>query len=175
MLKILTTQLSGLLKGLQEREELNLEDAARLLSQAIVGEGVIYIFGHREMNAVATEALLGQDRLNQMKPLVQDGEIADIHSADRVLLITQSSADQETISYAKQLSSKGIPFVAISTVDEHDQTLAELADIHLNLGIKGGLVPTDSGERIGYPATIVALYTYLCLRCLIADIIAEYE
>ena len=44
MLKMFTTQLIGRLKMIEEKEVYNLEDAARLLAQALVGEGNFFIY-----------------------------------------------------------------------------------------------------------------------------------
>ena len=59
MLKIFSTQLNSLFKKVMEKEEFNMEDAARLLAQAAVGDGTIYIHGFGEMDGVTKEALNG--------------------------------------------------------------------------------------------------------------------
>lgn len=51
MSKIFTTQLIGRLQKISE-QELDIEDAARLLAQALVGEGSIYIFGENDLRSV---------------------------------------------------------------------------------------------------------------------------
>ena len=63
MLKIFSTQINGLFKKVMEKEEFNIEDAARLLAQAAVGDGTIYIHGFGEMDGVTTEALKGIEPL----------------------------------------------------------------------------------------------------------------
>lgn len=59
MIKIFTTQLIGRLKMMEEKEIYNLEDAARLLAQALVGEGNIYIYAEQGLDGVLAEALHG--------------------------------------------------------------------------------------------------------------------
>ena len=59
---------------------------------------------------------------------------------DRVLLITRYSSDPQALQLAKQLSEKQIPFVSICTqMEESDETLVELADVHIDLQLKKGL------------------------------------
>ena len=41
MSKILTTQLTGLLQRIQQTEEESIEETARLLEQAAIGQGTI--------------------------------------------------------------------------------------------------------------------------------------
>ena len=48
---------------MMEKEEFNIEDGARLLAQAAVGDGTIYIHGFGEMDGVTKEALEGVEPL----------------------------------------------------------------------------------------------------------------
>ncbi|RKJ13172.1 DUF2529 family protein, partial [Butyricicoccus sp. 1XD8-22] len=61
MLKMLSTQLTGLFLKLKEKEELALEDGARLLAQATAGEGKIYFKGFNEMEGIIHEAIEGAE------------------------------------------------------------------------------------------------------------------
>ncbi|WP_017725963.1 DUF2529 family protein [Halalkalibacterium ligniniphilum] len=176
MIQIFTTQLSGLLNQFKEQEELALEDGARMLAQALVGEGQLYIHGIGEMAAVTAEATLGNERLPRLQPLFSDGQMAPWTAQDRFLLFSRFSNDQEAIRLAKELSAKGAMIIAASTVREtDDEQLSDIVDLHLNLNVQASLVPTDDGSRIGYPATLVALYAYFCLYLTTKDILAEYE
>ncbi|MED5043330.1 DUF2529 family protein, partial [Geobacillus stearothermophilus] len=60
-MKILATQTIGLLQKIAADEEWALEDGARLLAQAVVGDGRIWLYGAGELDAVVTAALLGPD------------------------------------------------------------------------------------------------------------------
>lgn len=171
MLKMFTTQLTGLFKRIEEKEEFAFEDGARLLAQAPAGEGVIYIFGAREMKAIELEGLDGAEPLKSAKVLKNVAELTD---ADRVLLFTRTSADQEAITLALKLQEKGIPMVAVSSVVEDGQ-LTDLADVHINLQLKKGLLPDDEGNRFGYPASMAGLYAYYGLKFTIDEILTEYN
>jgi hypothetical protein len=167
LLKMFTTQLTGLFKRIADKEEFSFEDGARLLAQG----QTIYLLGLREMKAVEFEALEGAEPLKGANVLTNAEELT---SADRVLLFTRTSADQEAIEWASKLQEKDIPFVAVST-EVADGKLVELADVHLNLQLTKGLLPDDFGNRYGYPSSMAALYVYYGLKFTIDEIFAEYE
>lgn len=164
-MKMFTTQLTGLFKRIEANGEFSFEDGARLLAQ---GQS-IYLVGFREMKAVEFEALEGAEPL---KGALTNVDAAT--SADRVLLFTRNSDDQEAIEQALKLQEKGIPFVAVST-SVPDGKLDELADVHIDLQLTKGLLPDDFGNRYGYPSSMAALYVYYGLKFTIDEILAEYE
>jgi hypothetical protein len=173
LLKMFATQLSGVFKRLEEKEEFAFEDGARLLAQAPAGDGKIYIYGLKEMKAVAAEALEGAEPLKWAQELT---EVSELTEADRVLLFTRFADDAEAFTLAGELQKKGIPFVAVSTVrDEASKGLANLADVHIDLGLKKGLLPDEFGGRFGLPSSIAGLYVYYGLRFVIDEMMAEYE
>ncbi|MCM3714236.1 DUF2529 domain-containing protein [Alkalihalobacillus oceani] len=174
MLKIFTTQLNGLLKKIAEQEDEKLEDAARLLSQALVGDGHLYIYGKDEMTAVTAEALYGKERFEQAKPLTLSA-VPSLTSADRVLLAASSADDPELLLLISKLYEHQVPCVLISGSENSDAPAPEQVDVHLPLPLRQGLVPTETGDRIGYPLSLAALYVYFCLSLLMRDILAEYE
>ncbi len=167
MLKMFTTQLTGLFKKIAEKEEFSFEDGARLLAQG----QTIYLLGFQEMKAVEFEALESAEPLKGAKVLMN---IDELSSADRVLLFSRTSSDEEAIEWASKLQELGIPFVAASTVVP-DGKLAELADVHINLQLTKGLLPDDFGNRYGYPASMAALFVYYGLKFTIDEIFAEYD
>lgn len=176
MLKMFTTQLTGLFKRVAEKEEFSFEDGARLLAQAPVGDGKIYLFCTEEMMAVESEAFSGAEPAAWAS--IYTAETVDmIGDADRALIFTRNSDDKAALELAAQLLEKGIPFVAVSTVvaSSEDGNLAELADVHIDLGLKKGLIPDDFGNRYGYPSSMMALFVYFGLKFTIDEILAEYE
>lgn len=176
MLKMFSTQLAGLLGRIQDKQEEDFEDAARLLAQAAAGEGRIFIFGTREMEAVALEATLGEEPLSSA--VKWDGKgTGEFTAADRALIVSRFSADPEAISAAKRLQAEGIPFAGISAAVEENggDTLEGLADAHVGLLLKKGLLPDESGGRFGFPAPIAALFAYYGVKFIIDEILAEYE
>ena len=168
MLKMFTTQLTGLFKRIADKGEFSFEDGARLLAQAPVGDGTIYLFATKEMKAVEFEALEGAETLKYAKAFVSASELTD---ADRVLIFTRYSTDKAALELAAQLREKEIPFMAVCTVLDNQ----EWADVHIDLGLKQGLLPDDSGNRYGYPSSMAALYAYYGLKFTIDEILEEYE
>lgn len=173
MLKMFSTQLTGLFKRLQEKEEFSIEDSARLLAQAAAGEGKIYIFGTKEMTGIGYEATQSQEPLRDAAVLQNGDEVTE---TDRVIIFSRNSNDEETLELAKTLAVKGIPFVAVSTaVPEGSESLADMADVHIDLKLMKGLLPDEEGNRFGYPASMAALFVYYGIKFTIEEIMVEYE
>lgn len=176
MLKMFSTQLSGLFKRLQENEEFAIEDSARLLAQAAVGSGNIYIFATNEMKAVAYEAAEGEEPMKHAALWPIDQPIDDgLSETDRFLIVSRHAADKEAVTFGEILSDKGIPFVAISTVMGEERGVAELADVHIDLKLIKGLLPDEMGNRFGYPSSMAALFVYYGIRFVLEEILEEYE
>ncbi|WP_394140622.1 DUF2529 domain-containing protein [Cytobacillus oceanisediminis] len=173
MLKMFSTQLAGLFKRLQEKEEFTIEDSARLLAQAAAGDGKIYFYGTKEMSGIGYEATQSQEPLRDAAIWENDDEISE---TDRFIIFSRNSDDEEAIELAKKLANKEIPFVAVSTekADSSDN-LANLADVHIDLKLTKGLLPDEEGNRFGYPASMAALFVYYGIKFTIEEILAEYE
>jgi hypothetical protein len=166
MLKMFTTQLTGLFKRIEEKEEYSFEDGARLLAQ-----GPIYIFATKEMKAVEYEALEGAEPFQGVKIFAGVEELTD---SDRVLMFTRYSNDTAALEVAAQLQEKGIPFVAGTSAVPEGRELLELADLAIDLRLTKGLLPDDLGNRYGYPSAMAALFVYFGLKFTIEEILAEY-
>lgn len=186
MLKMFTTQLTGLFKKISEAEEFSFEDGARLLAQAPIGDGAIYLWGAGEMKAALLEALDGAEPLRGAKLLTAANE-AELTDADRVLLFSRTACHAEAIALAGRLRENSIPFVAVSTVLDAaegglgsadgaagEPGLNELADVHINLRLSKGLLPDDEGNRYGYPSSMASLFVYYGLKFTIDEILADY-
>ncbi|MFD2680797.1 DUF2529 domain-containing protein [Bacillus seohaeanensis] len=173
MLKMFTTQISGLFNRIYEKQEFEIEDGARLLAQAAVGEGTIYLKGFEEMDAITLEAIYGAEPLVYAKSLE---DVATITEADRVLIVSRLSNDKEAVQLAKQLQNKGIPFVAISGLVKGEESLAELSDIHLDTKLVKGMLPGEElGERTGFPSSMAGLYLYFLLKFTLDEMLVEYN
>lgn len=176
MLKMFTTQLSGLLTRVHDKEEFSFEDGARLLAQATVGDGHIYLYGMNEMKAVEAEALYSAEPLKHVKAWEHMTTMDALTEADRVLIITRFSDDEQAVEMGKKLLEKNIPFVSICThLPSEKENIADLADVHIDLHLKKGLLPDEEGNRYGYPASIAALYVYYGLKFTLDEIISENE
>ena len=174
MLKIFATQLNGLFTKIRDEQMEDMEDGARLLAQAIIADGKIYVYGTAEMAAVASEAAYGAEPLTHAVALTPD-DMEQVSSVDRVLIVTRYSTDTEALAVAQKLADQGISFVTLSTHQEsEEESIAELADVAIDLSLRNGLVPTDDGGRCGYPFSMAALYAYYGLKFTIDEILADY-
>ncbi len=179
LLKIFTTQLQGSFQKIAKEEEFSFEDGARLLAQAIVGEGDIYIYGAREMKAVVAEAIEGVETLPRGKELHRD-LASSISIADRALIVTRYDNDEEAIRIANTLTQNGVGVVAISTISDKkegktERSLSEIADVHIDLRLKRGLIPDDDGSRFGFPTSMLALYAYYGIAFTLKETLDELE
>lgn len=72
MSKILTTQLSGLLQRIIQSEEDSIEETARLLAQAGIGEGNVYFACFGEMQVVELNACHAVERFTKLAPWTKE-------------------------------------------------------------------------------------------------------
>ncbi|CAM4069481.1 hypothetical protein BAMA_01505 [Bacillus manliponensis] len=175
MFKIFSTQLNGYFTRISQNEEANIEDSARLLAQAMIGDGTIYLHGTKEMEGVVCEALYGAEPLKNAKRLFEGEAKANVTSADRVLLISRSSTDEEIISLAKNFQEEGNFIVGISALQEGEQSLEQFTDVHIDTKLLKALIPDDDGSRYGFPSLMIALFAYHNLKFTIDEIMNEYE
>ena len=67
-MKMLTTQLSGLMQRISSSEEENIEETARLLAQAAAREGTVFFATFGEMKSISINAQLSAEPFHQCKP-----------------------------------------------------------------------------------------------------------
>ena len=173
MLKMFSTQLTGLLNNIFEKEAFAFEDGARLLAQAAVGDGNVCIYGENEMKAIVSEALYSAEPFQSAKSW--NGKDQSIAPEDRVIIFSRYAHDEDAVAAGKWLVDQNIPFVAVTTdLGEETDSLTDLADVHIDLRLKKGLLPDEEGNRFGYPASIAALYVYYGIKLTFDEIMAEY-
>lgn len=175
MSKILTTQLTGLLQRIQQSEEESIEETARLLAQAAIGQGTIYFAAFDELEAVAMNAELGVDPFSKFARYSADVELLP---ADRVIIFTRHAANEEALALARKLHAAFIPFAAVaSEVGGEENELSELAYTYISLKMRGGILPhpTKLGERIVFPHLIAALYIYEAIKMEFDEMMVDDE
>ncbi len=177
MLKIFATQLSGIFKKIEEEEEMAIEDGARAVSQALVGDGNVYIYGADEMKAIEGQALSGPERFPEARPLFDEhGTMVPLTQLDRIILASRFSDDEKIVKVAKQAAEAGAVTVGISAIRESGGPgLHQEADFHIDTNCVKPLLPQDDGERIGLPSGIAALFAYYGLYFSVLEIMEEYE
>lgn len=160
-MKMLTTQLNGLFDRITKSNEEAIEETARLLAQATVGEGRVIIAGFDELSAVSTVATMNGNPLTGTVPYHPDLEI---HQADRVWLLTRSVNDHEALALARRLAEAFIPFAVVAPEKEANHELFDLAMTHISTGLLRGLLPGEGGERIVEPHALAALFIYEAVK-----------
>ena len=172
-MKILTTQLTGLLQRISQSEEEAIEETARLLAQASVGQGKVYFACFDELQAVELNAFQGSEPFTNLAKWTPSTVITDV---DRVCIFTKSCENEEVLALAKQLSEEFIPFAVIASekVDETN-TLCELAYTYISMKIRGGILPhpTKLGERAVVPHLLAALFIYEAIKLNYDEIISD--
>ena len=152
---------------------MNIEDSARLLAQALVGDGFIYLHGTNEMEGVVAEALFGAEPMKQAKRLFENGKEAEVTSADRVLLISRFSTDEAVVEIAKT-TRRGTLYCRHFCSSRRYESLERYTDVHIDTKLLKGLIPDDEGNRYGFPSLIVALFAYHGIKFTIDEMLNEY-
>lgn len=160
-MKMLTTQLNGLLDRIAKNNEDSIEETARLLAQATVGEGKIIIAAFDELNAVHTVAMMSEKPFLGVIPYHADLKIGQ---ADRVWIFTRSAHDSRALELARHLADQFIPFAAVAPENETDNELVDLAMTYISTGLLRGLLPGEDGERIVEPHALAALFIYEAVK-----------
>ncbi len=163
-MKILTTQLTGLFQRIAQSEEDAIEETARLLAQATVGQGKVYFACFDGLETVELNALNSSEPFYKLEKWTTETEITDV---DRVCIFTKSSQNEAAINLAKKLYEKFIPFAVIASEPPSDTNeLSELAYTYISMKIRGGILPhpTKLGERTLIPHLLSALYIYEAVK-----------
>jgi uncharacterized phosphosugar-binding protein len=176
MLKMFSTQLTHFFKKVQEQNEFTIEDGARLIAQSAVNNGVIFIRGFQEMRAVESEAIDGPEPFSKAVKKMSNPD--EVSPEDRVILFSRFSNNAGAVYVAKNLAQRNIPVVAVCTVieaEENEADLANYADVLIDLGLKKGLLPDETGNRVGYPGAMAGLFVYHALKFTLDEILADFE
>lgn len=175
MLKIFTTQLSGILRDIIEKEDIGLEDASRLLAQTIHSEGNIYIHGIKDCSSIHSMCDSDTDLLPNMKNLFENGQINEVTTLDSVIICTPNISDKETIMLLQQLRNQAGSIITLSNLSDSTEGVDAISDININLNVINPIVPLDDGTRIATPISIVVLYVYYCLYLTTVEILLEHQ
>lgn len=161
-MKMLTTQLAGLFQRISQQEE-SIEETARLLAQAAIGEGTIFLAAFGEMKAVLPVALEGAEPLQKA---VEWTSQSIVMPEDRVWILARNDEADELIG---RLNDAHLPFAVL--FGEAREGIE--ADAAVSLGIRKGLIPLDDGSRSVHPYAIGALYVFHAVKLAIDEMLAE--
>ncbi|WP_391207462.1 DUF2529 family protein [Psychrobacillus sp. L4] len=170
-MKMLTTQLSGLLQRIAASEEENIEETARLLAQAAAREGTIYFATFDEMESIAINAKYAVEAFPSMQVWTTDTVLTSI---DRVWIITRSCENKEALALAQKLSDDFIPFSVTAAEPEDDANhLASLAYTYISLKFSKGLLPAEDGSRIVLPYALSAMFVYEAVKMKLDEMLVD--
>ncbi|OCS83333.1 DUF2529 family protein [Caryophanon tenue] len=164
MFKMLTTQLTGLYQRILQTEEENIEDAARLLAQAGIGEGNVYFACFDEFQAIEDNAIIGAAPFKKLARWTPDVALTD---ADRICIFTRETTNIAAIELAQYCHDNFIPFAVVaSDKASDDNVLSDLAYVYISLKVRGGLLPhpTNLAERVVMPHLLAGLFVYEALK-----------
>ncbi|SOB89927.1 uncharacterized protein DUF2529 [Ureibacillus xyleni] len=175
MSKILSTQMSGLFQKIIQSEEEAIEETARLLAQASVGQGKVYFACFDELEAIETNALQGIEKFANLEKWSETTVVTDV---DRVCIFTPSIENPKVLNLAQTLYEKFIPFAVVSSESQDEQNiLSNLAYTYVSMKIRGGLLPhpTNLGERVIFPYLMAGLFIYEAIKLNYDEMLSDDE
>lgn len=176
LLKIFTTQLTGIFNRIQEGEAQSIEDGARLLAQAVISDHSVYVYGKNELEGILKEAMYSSEPFPSVKLLPKDEENwPGFEMTDKVLMFCAGSADDEELKMAEKLYEKGIGLVVVSPSGKDGAPISSFADVHIDSKLRMPLLPDEDGTRYGFPSLMVSLYIYHALSFTLKEILQEYQ
>lgn len=175
MLKIFTTQLIGKMKQLENAEQETFEDIGRLLAQSIVSESSVYLYGVGDLAGIMPISSAGEERLPNIK-ILDTENLPTTNPMDVILLLSPESGNEEILTIARKVRNQDGTMIGISVIKEGTKEgLNDIADIHIDLKLTQPLVPLDSGDRVGFPLSLLAIYVYHCLLLFTFEILEDYN
>ncbi|WP_416147796.1 DUF2529 family protein [Salipaludibacillus sp. HK11] len=172
-MKIFTTQTQGLVDKLAQYEE-DLEDAARVIAQSIISDGKIFWYGEHELKGVVSQACVGEDK---WKGSLRADEETTFSKMDTFIVATRNLSGAVISSLIERASEVGANVIAIYSNKESvkEFNLFEKVDFSFCTGVVHGLVPMESGQKIGRPHLLVALQLYYQLYFSVMEILEEHD
>lgn len=165
--KILQTQLTHILNGINKQEE-EIEMASRLLAQAIIGEGNIYVRGLGDFELLEAWAAESETALPRMKTF--EG-IAPITTADRVLVVSKF-VDEPLTTFLQELEEVGIEYVLVcNSRNPVAEVEFDFESVHhfIDLSSPREVIPTPDLERIVNPYVMAFMYIYYQMYALVME------
>jgi uncharacterized phosphosugar-binding protein len=172
MLKIFSTQVSGLLKSISDKEEQSIEESSRLLAQSVLSEGTVYFKGFDEMGAIVSEALYGENKFRGGAEF-KDENWEGLLPVDSVVVASRLLNDESAAAFCKKIKETADCHVILIGGREKDVDVP--ADIMIDTKAVRGLVPLDDGSRLGLPSGLTALFAYYALFLTTEEILEEYD
>jgi len=162
--KILQTQLINIYNHIDAQEE-EIEIAARLLSQAVHGEGNIVIKTFHDFKNLDPLLLHGELKLGSPSSF---SAFENVDTPDRMLVIAKTF-DEEVKAFVGELNSQHIEFVLISNYNRHENETLYNVHHYIDLSSPRELIPTPNFDKIVNPYINAFTYLYYHLYVLIDE------
>lgn len=162
--KILQTQLINIYNHIDAQEE-EIEIAARLLSQAVHGEGDIVIKTFHDFTNLGPLLLHGELKLGSPSSF---SAFENIDTPDRMLVVA-NTFDEEVKTFIGELQSRDIDFVLISNYNRHENETIDNIHHYIDLSSPRPLIPTPNFDKIVNPYMNAFTYLYYHLYVLIDE------
>ncbi|SFQ02379.1 DUF2529 family protein [Salibacterium halotolerans] len=171
-MKVFATQLQGAFQNILSEDEA-IENGARLLAQGPAGTGRLLIGGTTSMEGSALTLTQHPDAPVETA-FVSLEKPEEAATDDRVLLLA-GNAETDTLQAAlEKLLEQEIPFVAVAPFAKEEAGVElEPTDVWLQTHVKGGIVPGESGERMGDPSALCSLFAGQLLFLNIKEMLDE--
>lgn len=173
MINVFTKILTKRFTRIVEEQEFEIEDAARLLAQALVSDGKIYIYGEKEMDAIAKEAATGHDSLPNAVHMSDINDVNKLTEFDRLLIVSRLSTDEHALELAKRARELGVPAVAISAVVADKEGLQDLVEVQMDTTLVQPILPEESGEFFAFPSVMMAFFAYYGIFITLREIMED--
>ncbi|WP_414047214.1 DUF2529 family protein [Macrococcus equi] len=163
MLKIMNTQINGIFKKI-DLQETELDIAGRLLAQAVVGEGKIYVKGFGDLKYFEDFVVSSKENLFDAAIYTTDNLV---DATDRVLVMSDNY-DESTAAFVDSLESRDIDYVLVCNKHEGINAMN-----FIDLSTPRALVPTEDFSRIITPHLMAMNYIYYAIYSVMHEMLVE--
>ncbi|ARQ07877.1 DUF2529 family protein [Macrococcoides canis] len=165
MFKIFNTQLNGIFKKIDVQAS-EIDIAGRLLAQAVVGQGKIYVKGFGDLKHFEDFAVESKEKLFGAEKFITE---SIIDKTDR-LLVMSDTYDEDTEEFINMLNSKDIDYVLVCNKNEKIDAMN-----YIDLSTPRALVPTEDFSRIITPHLMAMNYIYYGIYNVMYEMLVEED
>ncbi|QQK81673.1 DUF2529 family protein [Salicibibacter cibi] len=171
MIKSYTTQLQHVFHTIGKQEEA-IADGARLLAQALVGEGTIYVIANKRFSALADTMVQNKDTPKRIQRMTQQQKKA-LTTADRMLVLSEGTETKEELLHLQDLLQAHIPIVFLGPGSPGLSFEEGMEEPMVITTPSSPIVPAPDGNKCGYPTEIAIIYAYQAMMFELSEMIAD--
>ncbi|QQK78007.1 DUF2529 family protein [Salicibibacter cibarius] len=171
MIKSYTTQLQHVFHTIGKQEEA-IGDSARLLAQALVGEGTIYVMANKRFSALADTIVQNEDTPKRIQRIAQQQKEA-LTTTDRMLVLSEGTETKNELLYLQGLLQAHIPLVFLGPGSPSLSFKEGMEEPMVITTPSSPIVPAPDGSKSGHPTEIAIIYAYQAMMFELSEMIAE--